>query len=75
MASPQINISNCIADEGNGDLQRNILDFWRIINGLEVYANLGLRGTVERLKINSEDCLCYIRNASDSDDLQCTRNG
>lgn len=56
-------------------LEQDVRDFWRIHNGLEVYAGLDTKATMERLKMRKEDALCTIAPASGEGKLFCTRDG
>src|SRR5438876_8167778 len=56
-------------------LELDVRDFWRIHNGLEVYAGLDTKATMERLKAHKEDALCTISPASGDGKLFCTRDG
>jgi hypothetical protein len=52
----------------------DVADFWRIHEGLEVYAGLDASGTLERLRNHPEDGFCQITAASGSGELFCTRD-
>lgn len=54
--------------------QLDIRDFWRIHDGLEAYAGLGPKETLERLKAHPEDAFCEVSNVSGSGKLMCTRD-
>ncbi len=56
-------------------LALDVRDFWRIHDGLEVYAGLDTKATMERLKAHKEDALCVISPASGDGKLFCTRDG
>ena len=56
-------------------LELDVRDFWRIHSGLEVYARLDTKATMERLKAHKEDALCTISPASGDGKLFCTRDG
>src|SRR6266478_3225069 len=56
-------------------LEQDIHDFWRIHNGLEVYAGLDTKATMERLNAHKEDALCTISPSSGEGKLFCTRDG
>src|SRR5260370_37086964 len=55
-------------------LQLDIRDFWRIHDGLEAYAGLGPKETLERLRAHPEDAFCEVSDLSGSGKLICTRD-
>jgi Apea-like HEPN len=56
-------------------LELDVRDFWRISNGLEIYAGLDTKATMDRLREHKEDGLCTITPASGAGELFCTRDG
>jgi Apea-like HEPN len=47
----------------------------RIIAGVECYANLDAKGTMERLRNHREDAFCEIWNTTSKHRIMCTRDG
>jgi Apea-like HEPN len=53
----------------------DVRDFWRVHDGLEAYAHLDARGTMNRLRAHKEDALCEVTDYSGTGKLMCTRDG
>jgi hypothetical protein len=56
-------------------LSLDIRDFWRVHDGLEAYAHLDAKGTMDRLRAHKEDALCEVTDYSGNGKLMCTRDG
>jgi len=63
-----------IAMTGQEKLRLDIEDFWRVHDGLEVYAGLGVMEIMERLRSHQEDALCSLVDLKGTGELECTRD-
>jgi hypothetical protein len=68
-------LSRCIIVTAEEKLKLDLRDFWRIHDGLEVYASLDAKATMERLKAHGEDGLCTVGDYAGAGTLLCTRDG
>jgi hypothetical protein len=53
----------------------DVRDFWRVHDGLEAYAHLDAKGTMDRLRAHNEDAFCDVADYAGNGKLMCTRDG
>lgn len=58
----------------NEKLKRDLEDFWRILEGVKTYAELDIRGVIDRHKTHPEDVFCKIADYAGTGKKACTRD-